>query len=531
MSILSLSFIVFVIVALIVYYLVPKRFQWQVLLVASIVFYFLAATPYTIIYVIASVLTVYFATILIDKITVKEELEDSKEEKKKLQRTKKIVFITGIFVCVGMLAALKYMNFFLENTEIILGLFAKGSDLPTVNWIASLGISFYTLQMIGYLPDVYWGISKAQKNIAKLALFNCYFPQMISGPISRYHNLESELFSVHKFDIHRLYRGCLRILMGFFKKLVVSEHLINITDAVYGNPMEFGGIFVWFGTALFVVQLYSDFSGCMDIIMGVSECFGVNLTENFRTPFTSVTIQEFWQRWHITLGTWLKEYIMFPILRSNLWNKYGKFVKNKWGKRASKLLPTFTGMFVLWFAMGFWHGGGWNYIGQGVWFWFVIVIGQVFEPQTKKMVKKLKIAVESKAWHNFRCVRTAFLYAIGALFFRADSLTKAFYMLREAFSPGRLIETLKSVSAVILNIDATIGTVQLLWTVLSVFVGITVMIIWGTMETKSMHFRDWLLKHNMFINGLVIYIIIFGIILFGAYGPGYSSSEFIYGGF
>lgn len=205
MAIVSLTFILFFIVVLAAYYLVSGRFQWMVLLIASVVFYFMSATPYTFIYVLISIGTVYIATMKI------EQLDDSK------QKQKKHIYIIALIICVGMLAALKYMNFFLGNARMVAGLFGKSEAIPEVHWIASLGISFYTLQMVGYLTDVYWGISKAQKNIAKLALFNCYFPQIISGPISRYKELEQDLFGSHKADGKQIYLGCLRILTGFLK--------------------------------------------------------------------------------------------------------------------------------------------------------------------------------------------------------------------------------------------------------------------------------------------------------------------------
>lgn len=531
MSLVSLTFILFFIAVMIVYYLVPGKLQWMVLLAASVVFYFDVATPYTFVYVILSIVTVYWATMRIEVLDARLEQAFDKEECKKIMSVKKGTYLFGVTVCILMLAALKYMNFFLGNIGLIAGLLGNDSVISEVHWLASLGISFYTLQMVGYLTDVYWGISKPQKNIAKLALFNCYFPQMISGPISRYHELEETLFGIHKFDAQKVYQGMLRILIGFFKKLVISEHLIKVTDAIYANPAEYGGVFVWIGTALYVIQIYADFAGCMDIIMGVSECFGVILPENFKTPFCSATIQEFWQRWHITLGTWLKDYIMYPILRSGLWSKYTKNVKKKWGKRAAKLIPTFTGMLILWFGMGLWHGGGWNYIGEGIWFWLVIVLGQVLEPQFKSVVQKCRIRVESKVWYCFRCIRTTFIYAVGALFFKAGSLRNALYMLGEALSPMRLINTLSDIVPAVIAADDAVGTMQLMWMILSVTVGTVMVAIWGIMEKHDKSFIKTVSGKNMLVNALVVYVLIFMILLLGAYGPGYSSSEFIYGGF
>lgn len=534
MALVSLTFILFFIVVLAVYYLVPGWFQWMVLLAASVVFYFLSATPYTFIYVLLSIGTVYIATTKIEQIDmaiVQDVIGKGSLEKEKLEKKKKHIYIAALFLCVGMLAALKYMNFFLGNARMVAGLFGKGEAIPEVHWIASLGISFYTLQMVGYLTDVYWGISKAQKNIAKLALFNCYFPQIISGPISRYKELEQDLFGSHKADGKQIYLGCLRILIGFFKKLVITEHLTQVTNQIFNNPAEYGGIFVWIGTSLYVLEIYADFAGCMDIIMGVSECFGVKLPENFKTPFCSVTIQEFWQRWHITLGTWLKDYIMFPILRSNLWTRYTKCVKKKWGRRAAKLLPMFTGMLILWLGMGLWHGGGWNYIGEGIWFWSVIVIGQTLEPWLKKAVTACKIKADSKAWYCFRCVRTTAIFTVGILFFKAENLTMAFRMLISGLSFPQIIRTIQQLPSCVRNADAVVGTMQLVWHLLSVVFGIITLILMGRMDKREFSFREWVCRKPILVQAIMIYAILFSIILLGAYGPGYTSAEFIYGGF
>lgn len=531
MSLVSLTFIFFFIGVLLVYYLVPGKVQWVVLLTASILFYVLAAKPVTLVYVVVSFVSIYCSSRQIEKLN--QRIKESEEECRRnaLIRAKKYSYLAGILICTGMLAALKYMNFFLGNVSLIAGIFGKSDVVSAVHWIAPLGISFYTLQMLGYLTDVYWEISKCQNNIAKLALFNCYFPQMISGPISRYREIESDLFGSHKFDGSQLYLGFLRILTGFFKKLVIAEHLLPVTDAMFADPVSYGGIYVWIGTALYVIEIYADFSGCMDIIMGVSECFGIMLPENFRTPFCSVSIQEFWQRWHITLGTWLKDYIMFPILRSGLWSRYTKGVKKHWGKRAAKLLPTFTGMLILWLGMGLWHGGGWNYIGEGIWFWLVIVSGQILEPWLKKFVQKCRIHTEGILWHNFQCIRTTFIYAVGALFFKAGSLRNALYMLKQAFSPSAFMQAADTLFPTLVEVDANIGTMRLAWMCLSVMVGVSVMVLWGCMEKKGCPFRVWLSKRKPIVGGIVVYILLFTIILLGAYGPGYSSSEFIYGGF
>ncbi len=532
MTLVSFSFVGFFFIVLAVYYLMPGRFQWIVLLLASLAFYFLSAQPFTFLYVLLSVVTVYFAARRIDGLSARRRMQpDDRQLDAKLGRQIKTIYILALIIMIGMLAALKYSNFVLGNVCLIAKLFAPQTEIITVHFAASLGISFYTLQMVGYLTDVYWGMAECEKNIARMALFNLYFPQMISGPINRYKSLSGELFGEHSFEYGRVRSGIWRIAIGFFKKLVISEQLIGAVDAVYADTQVYGGIFVWIGTILYVIQIYADFAGCMDIVLGVSECFGVELTENFRIPFTSRSIQEFWQRWHITLGAWLKDYIMYPLLRSAAWGRLTKNIKKAMGKKAARQLPTFLAMLVLWLAMGLWHGGGWNFIGEGIWFWLVIVLGQTLKPRGDSLLKKLRVREESRWWYCFQCARTTFIYAVGALFFKAGSLAGALRMLGSALNPSRVMESASRILAVINALDDSMGTVKLGWAALGVLFGFLIMIIFGRMEKRNRPVREWLAEKPVVLRGVLTVLFIFGIIIFGAYGPGYSSSEFIYGGF
>ena len=516
MSVVSISFLGFFLITLLIYYCIPPKRQWIILLLSSIAFYFCSAAGYTFLYVLVSIITIYGAAVYIENAAAKH---------------RKAVYIGALIINVGMLAALKYMNFFVGNARRLIRIFLPGETTEVSTLVAALGVSFYTLQMIGYLTDVYWGMYPAQRNPFKVALFNCYYPQMISGPFSRYGELSKTLFAGAKFSFLRVGRGFERIIIGFFKKLVISEQLVNLVNTVYADYERYGGIYIWIVTALYIIQIYADFSGCMDIIFGVSECYGVVLPENFKTPFVSVTIQEFWQRWHITLGTWLKDYIMYPILRSKLWNKMGKNLKKKYGKKAAKMIPTFLGMLVLWLAMGLWHGGGWNYIGEGIWFWLVIVLGQVLEPVFEKWRIFFHVSKTNKGFIWFQRIRTIFIYGVGALFFKAGNLTTALKMLLSAFSPVEWIRTGKDFIPTLYVMMESVGTAHFLWSAISVGIGFAVMIWMGHIQVKYGEFRVWLERKPLVVRYFIRYVFLMMILLFGAYGLGYSSSSFIYGGF
>lgn len=516
MFLVSFWFFVFMAAALAVYYLAPGRFQWMVLLAAGFVFYALAGTPWTAVYLLGTVVVVWAGSNYIDRI---------RENTGKARR----VLVVCLILAFAPLAALKYSNFFLSNLRAVCGLFGKGQNIRTVNWIASLGVSFYTLQAVSYLLDVYWGTSRPQKNICKTALFVSYFPQMTSGPVSRYHQLEGQLYAPHRFDYERFCFGLQRMLMGYVKKLVVAENLAVYVNYIFDENANYSGVLLCAGLAAYVIQLYADFSGCMDIIMGASSCFGVDLPENFDRPFHSRSIQEFWKRWHITLGQWLQDYVMYPILRSRLWNRMRRSLKKKLGKDAAKKIPAYLAMLILWFYMGLWHGGGWNYIVEGLWFGAVIIAGQLMDGWFDRWKELLHIDPESRWWHGFQSVRTAVIYSVGALFFRASSVRQGLHYVKACLSPrclmpGVFLDQLQVFLA-------PIGLKDGLKAVISIAVGMAVMFVLFAFQAKERSFYQWLAGRNIVLRWAILYGLLFVVILFGMYGPEYNAAQFIYGGF
>lgn len=525
MTLISLNFILFFIIVLCVYYIIPHKFQWYVLLIASIVFFVTSAIPHTLIYLIISIVSIYFATRYIDKANRQiDNANISETAILDIKRRRKAVFIIAIIINIGMLALLKYTNFFLQNINALANVF--GAELPVgaVRWLAPLGISFYTLQIVGYLTDVYWGTSKAQPNILKVALFASYFPQMTTGPISRYSQLENQLYAEHKFDFKQISRGATRMAWGFFKKLVIADRIGILATSVYSSvPDYYPGLYVWVGTFAYVLQLYADFSGCMDIVIGASECLGIKLPENFRTPFYSRSTQEFWQRWHITLGTWLKDYIMYPILRSKSMIKWGAKLKKKVSKKAAQKLPVYVAMLVLWLALGVWHGDGWKYIFEGLWFWAIIILSQLLTPLFKKTISFFKIKTETFSWHLFQSIRTTLIFAVGGvLFFGALNLKTAFSMIKSALT---VFNSTIFFNGDLITIAGGERNLQI------VAVGLLILIIVEAFQARGQSVRTWLSEQNIIFRWIILYGLIFMIIVFGLYGPGYNPADFIYGRF
>ena len=228
-----------------------------------------------------------------------------------------------------------------------------------------IGISFYTLQAIGYMADVYWEKIPAQRHLGKLALFLGFFPQIMEGPISMYEQTGEDLWKGEDLRGENLSAGWSRILWGLFKKMIVADRLYVLVKAVFEHYQDYSGSIVVFAAIAYTLQLYMEFSGCMDIVIGSGRLFGVRLPENFCRPFASKNAAEFWRRWHITLGAWLKTYVFYPVSVSRMVKKWNRFGKKHLGKYLTRLGATAMCLFPVWLCNGLWHGPSWHYIFYG----------------------------------------------------------------------------------------------------------------------------------------------------------------------
>ncbi len=517
MSLVSASFYLFVIVSLLLYYIIPHKFQWCVLLAASIAFYCFVGTPWTIIYPLFSVFITWGCALKI------KECNDCSK-----QKSAKKWLIIGLISNIGVLAVLKYSGFVLMSTENVIAVVSGKHVSLSLNLLASLGISFYTLQIVGYLADCYWGIAEPQRNPGKLALFTMFFPQMVSGPISRYNQLSDQLFEQHSFSWSNIRSGIIRIIIGTFKKLVLAENIAQIIPYFLDKDAGRTGPVAFFGMIGYIIQIYVDFDGCMDIVIGTARCFGITMTENFNFPFSSRTIQEFWQRWHITLGLWLRDYVMYPILRSGKWSRLTKRCKKKLGKNAAKKIPTHIAMLILWLCMGLWHGGWWNYIMEGIWFWSVIVIGEWCSPLFQKITSEFN--TENIVWIWFQRLRTTLIYAVGAIMFKFVSVKDCLKMLRNIFSP-LWITDLQTVKRAIISFINNYGWSNIYFMGSLLAFSFALFILESVLKKKGKGLDTLLKGKPILFQIMCICVIVYLILIFGVYGPGYNAADFIYGGF
>lgn len=524
MGITSIYYILFALAVVLIYYIIPKKIRWMFLLLAGVVYMCIMGAPWLMFYPLASITIAWICTCKMSNIRLKAKESGDSEQIKKAEKTTKWLLLVAIAANLGILFVLKYLNLVVYTYNAIALRFGPESKLlEVIHFAVPLGVSFYTMSVLGYIFDVYYEISDAEKNLGKLLLFGSYFPLLISGPIVRYKDVKSELFGVHALTYKNVTYGAQRILWGFFKVLIVSEKLSIVVGKLYCEFDTFPSGYIWIAMWLFAFQLYANFSGSMDIIIGISEIMGIKLPENFRQPFFSQTIQEFWQRWHITLGAWLKDYILYPVLRTKFFMGLPNKWKEKLGKKKAKQYTTFLAMAILWFSVGLWHGGSWKYIwGTGLLQCIYIIISELCTPHWKKVKEKLKIKDEAAWFVLFKRLRTFVLISIGLMFFNSDSLSAGFKMLARAFGVG-------NGSATYNEGLVGLGLEVIEWHVLAV--ALLIVLVVSIINEKKGDVRDVIARQNIVIRWSIFYIIILMVVVFGNYGPGYDAADFIYQAF
>ncbi|WP_310603032.1 MBOAT family O-acyltransferase [Anaerosporobacter sp.] len=528
MSIVSAAFVIFITVVFLLYFIVPKRWQWKVLLIASYCFYSFSDFRYIVFLLLTTmstyVLARYLERIAIEgKAYIKENKSTlSKEERKEYKdtikkRKQKTVLIAVVFNLL-ILIVLKYGNFILLNSVSVLKLLWPTLKVYRLNLFVPLGISFYTLQAIGYVVDVYKEQIEADKNFFQYALFLSYFPQIIQGPISRHNQLAHQLYESHSIDYDRMTKGIQLIIWGFIKKLVIADRIGIIVDEIFKHWTVYSGAYLFFGVAAFGMQLYCDFSGGMDIARGVSQVLGIELTLNFRRPYFSCSLEEFWRRWHITLGAFMREYIFYPVSLSKASGRLGKKARNIFGNYIGKKLPTFLAMFLVFILVGIWHGPQWKYIGYGLYNGAIIVSSILLEPIYESVAARLHIDRESKGWRLFRMVRTFAICSMGRFFSRAKSFKIAIkMMLATVLHFNMPSQTLSLTELGIVRED-----------VIMLIVMLCILLIVGILQEKEIRIRDSIASKNIVFRWTIYIGAILLVALYGMYGPGNSGEGFIY---
>lgn len=499
MSFTTFRFALFTAALLLIYYRLPGKWQWTALLAGSWCFYLAAGTEY-LFFLLFTTLTTYAAAMVMAK-------KQSSVDKKAAKQKNKPWMIACLVLNFGILAVCK-------------GYLLKPSASGPLSFLSlglPLGISFYMFQSMGYVVDVYRGTVKAERNPLKLALFVSYFPQLIQGPISKYGQLAPQLFAPHPYDGKAVSFGLQRILWGCFKKLVIADRMAAAVIAL--KAPEYTGAAFLVLTVFYAVQIYADFTGGIDMALGLSQTLGITLPENFIRPFFSKNIAEYWRRWHITLGVWMKDYIFYPISVSAPMRRLSKAARAKFGD-FGKRLPVYAASFATWFVTGIWHGLTPNFVLWGMLNCIVIVVSEELAPLYRKFHARFHL--KEKRWYGgFEMARMFFLMDliracdlfpnVGDYFQRIGSLFTAFHF--------RILwdGTLLNLGLTALDYGILLGGAVLMFTV-------------SLAQEKKGRIRELL-----WARPVLRYALIFGlflvILLMGRYGVGYDASSFIYNQF
>jgi len=483
------------------------------ILLANLVFYAWSGSVSALMIVTATGVIVYLTSRRIETIYARSEGRKvdpalKKETRRYLILALCLILAVWVYVKVG------------RNFDLIsVASFRDFSFLRTI--LVPLGISYYSLSSIGYLLDVYWKKTVPEHNFLTLFTVMIYFPHIVQGPISRYQKLTDQMHHLPGPNYKRVCYGLQLMLYGYIKKMVLADRIAVFTGQVFTNYKEYQGITFVVALLLSVFQIYMDFSGCVDIALGISEVIGIKLDQNFNHPFFSRSAEEFWRRWHITLGTWFKDYVYFPILVSPHYKKWSRQIKDKHGSTAGKVFGAVVPLGTVWILIGLWHGTGLTYILWGIYYGAIIIISVLIGDGYKRLSGRLKINTDSKAFHLFQCLRTGFIFLVGRLITAPGTIAASawiFGSILTTFNPWALFD------GTLLGIGLTASDFVIL------AAGFLFVLIISFLQERG-SVREMISRRCLPIRwGLYIAAILVVLIL-GVYGAGYDASTFIYGQF
>ena len=495
--------LMFVPAVMLVYALFPQKYRWIVLLAADYIF-FISWSKWLVVYLLVSTLVTYLFGRKLESMRKPPKDVDRKVFKKKKNRIK----VIGVLIQLGTLIVLKYTNF--------IGQTLLGDSFTTIHILVPIGISYYTLQSISFMSDV------SNKKVHcdsfwKVALYLSFFPTIVEGPISRYGEVADDLYAGRQLSADNIIAGYRRILWGLFQKAVIADHLVHVVDSIF-NSYQQDGFLCLLGAVLCTIQLYMDFCGSIDIGIGTAKIFGVTLPENFRQPFFAKNAGDFWHRWHITLGTFFRDYIFYPVSLSKPVQKLTKKVGSK-----SRLLQRYLGpaiaLLMVWLANGFWHGPYWTYVGYGIYYFVLMLIEMLWEKPFEEWWRRR--GRDGKPLRIFRFCKLLVIVFIGEMFFRAKTFADGWTMFTSIFTNFHPVQSWGTIG--FLGMDA--------WDWLVCILSFCVVIVVSVLREKGISIWAWLEKKPAYIRWSAVYLLIFAIRIFGAYGPGYDKVAMMYAGF
>lgn len=411
MEIFSFAFICIALIGIVIHEIAGRfipKYQWSIRLFISLCFYFVLA-KIRVIFIALSALSIWLGALWLDKMTQDGKTarkaeglsKDDKKLIKALTTKKKRVLLWSIIIFnLGILIAVKYVMPVLSHSII----------LP-------LGISFYTFQALAYIIDIYGEKYEPQTNYGKLLLYLSWFPQLIQGPINRYDLIENDLYKTHRLEWDETREALLLFLFGAIKRYIVGDALAPYVDAILGGQnVDYPGSILLFGAFLFAIEQYANFSGGIDMVMGISSLFGVRLNDNFKQPYFSKNLAQFWRRWHISLGAWMRDYVFYPFAMLKSVQKFTKKISDKFGAHAGRATTGGIGNLIVFALVGLWHGPQLHCLAWGLYNGIIIALSDALAPTFEKMRTVLKIKENSKGFILFQILRT-FMIIVFAGFF------------------------------------------------------------------------------------------------------------------
>ena len=491
----SLQFLIFFPIVVGVYFIVPLKYRYVWLFVASYYFYMCWNVKYVLLLLFSTVIT-YLSGFFLQKISDGEESVQGKELKRRL-------CVAASFVLnLGVLFWFKYFEFAVQNINHVLERLHITLLNPSFDIILPVGISFYTFQALSYTMDVYRGEIRAERNFIKYALFVSFFPQLVAGPIERSKNLLRQVNEEHRFSERRFCDGVYLMIWGYFLKLVVADRIALFVDRVYGDIVQFGGVYLITATVLFAFQIYCDFAGYSTIAMGAAEILGFDLMDNFNAPYFSGSVAEFWNRWHISLSSWFRDYLYIPL----------------GGNRNGSVRRMFN-LFVVFLVSGLWHGAEWSFVIWGLLHAVFQIVGNITKKFRDRLADIFWLRRDSFGHKIVKILLTFICVDFAWIFFRAETIRQAINVIKamiQSFNPWVLFD--ESLYALVVSRN----------NFRMIIFGIFVLLVADYLKYKGICVRKKLQEQSFLFRMVVLAGTIWMIFVVGIWGPNYIDTSFIY---
>ena len=484
----STEFMIFFPITLIFYWIFPKKYRYICLFIASYTFYMFWNPKYALLMGTSTVVT-FLSGVLIEKL-----------------KYKRTVVAFSFIINLAILIFFKYFDFLLQNINIVLSALNIQLINKPFDVILPVGISFYTFQALSYTIDVYRGEIKSEKNIIKYALFVSFFPQLVAGPIERSNNLLIQIENLEKvkrFDYERITEGLTLMLFGYFQKMVIADRAAILVDTVFNGYYEYNSMALILAAIFFAIQIYCDFGSYSLIAIGTAKVMGINLMENFNTPYFARSVKEFWGRWHISLSTWFRDYLYIPL----------------GGNRCSNIRKSFN-ILVTFLVSGLWHGANFTFIAWGAIHGIFHIIEEQLKPIKEKYLNKFKIKTNAFSFALIEIIITFIIVDLAWIFFRAETIHDAIHYIQRIFTR---IDLWTLFDGTLYGLGLNIFEMNIL--IIALFILISFDLVKYTRKESIFEFLN---KQNLYFRWFVMLFLIFYIIVYGKYGAGFDPKQFIY---